>query len=119
MTTVTELMAALDAAETAPPDMAVETAVAVFLAATAAAKAYDQVLDAAKRTISDVMAETGKTTYDTKAGKAAVAASSVTVSYDPKALDALAASSDEFARLLNPHRKVSERAGSLRITAAK
>jgi hypothetical protein len=45
--------------------------------------------------------------------------SGVSVSYDAKALDALAASSDEIARLLAPHRKQMERARTMRITAAK
>ena len=52
-----------------------------------------------------------------EAGKASITAPSVSVSYDAKALDALAASDDGIARLLQPHRKMTERAGTMRIVA--
>jgi len=119
MTTATELYAALDTANTGTPDLSVESAIAVYLAASAEIDAYNTVAAAAKRLISDVMAETGSTAYSTKAGKVSITAPSVSVSYDAKALDALAASSDEIARLLAPHRKQMERARTMRITAAK
>ena len=51
--------------------------------------------------------------------ESAITAPSVSVSYDAKALDALAASDDGIARLLAPHRKATERAGTMRIVAAK
>jgi len=116
--TTAELTAALDAANTGTPEQSVESAVAVYLAASAEIDAYTAVKDAAKKLISDVMAETGSTAYSTKAGKVSITAPSTSVTYDAKALDALAASSDEVARLLAPHRKVSERAGTMRIVAA-
>lgn len=119
MTTTAELYSALDAAHVGAPESSVESAIAVYLAASAEIDAYTAVKDAAKKLISDVMAETAQTAYSTKAGKVSITAPSTSVSYDAKALDALAASSDELARLLQPHRKVSERAGTMRIVAAK
>lgn len=117
--TTAELMAALTAAQAGAPDQSVESAVAVYLAAKGMMDAYGAVADAAKKLISDVMAETAQTAYTTRAGKVSITAPSQFVSYDAKALDALAASSDELARMLQPHRKVSERAGTMRIVAAK
>ena len=117
--TTTELMAAINAAQTGTPDMSVESAIAVYLAAKAQMDAYSAVADIAKKLIGDVMTETAQTAYTTAAGKASITAPSASVSYDAKALDALAASDDGIARLLQPHRKVSERAGTMRIAAAK
>jgi hypothetical protein len=117
--TTTELLDALAAAQTGAPELSVESAIAVYLGAKAEIDAYSAVADAAKKLIGDVMTETAQTAYTTKAGKVSITTPSVSVSYDTKALDALAASSDELARLLEPHRKVSERAGTMRIIAAK
>lgn len=119
MTTVNELHTALAAAQTGTPEQSVESAVTVYLLAKQRIDEYTAAADAAKKLISDVMAETAQTAYSTKAGKVSITAPSTSVSYDAKALDALTASSDEYARLLQPHRKVSERAGTMRIIAAK
>ena len=113
------MLDALTAAQTGDPAQSVESAIAVYLGAKAQMDAYSNVADAAKKLITDVMTETGNTAYMTKAGKVSITAPSQSVSYDAKALDALAASSDEIARLLAPHRKVAERAGTMRIVAAK
>ena len=59
--TTAELTAALDAANTGTPEQSVESAVAVYLAASAEIDAYTAVKDAAKKLISDVMAETAHT----------------------------------------------------------
>lgn len=117
--TTTELLAALTAAQAGEPAQSVESAIAVYLGAKAQMDAYGEVADAAKKLIGDVMAETAQATYTTKAGKVSITAPSVSVSYDAKALDALAASDDGIARLLQPHRKTTERAGTMRIVAAK
>ena len=119
MTTTTELYAALDTANTGAPELSAETAIAVYLAASAEIDAYTAIKDAAKKLIGDIMAETAQTAYSTKAGRVSITAPSVSVSYDTKALDALAASNDDYARLLAPHRKQTERAGTMRITAPK
>lgn len=114
-----ELLAAIESAQTQQPSAAVESAIMVYMACKAEVDAYTAVMDSAKKLISDVMAETGETAYATAAGKANVTAASVSITYDSKALDALTASSDDYARLLSPHRKVTERAGTLRIVGAK
>ena len=114
-----ELMTALAAAQTGTPEQSVESAIAVYLAAKSQMDAYSNVADAAKKLIGDVMAETAQAAYTTKAGKASITAPSTSVSYDAKALDALCASSEAAARLLEPHRKTTERAGTMRIVAAK
>ena len=119
MTTIEELRAALAAAQTGSPEASVESAIAVYQAAMAAVDAFGEVKDEARRLITDVMAETGVTRYATRAGSASVTAPGVSVSYDSKALDALVMSNDVIRRLLEPHRKVTERAGTLRITGAK
>ena len=117
--TLDELTQALDAAETGTPEQAVTSAIAVYLAASGMVDAYAAVKDSAKRLIGDVMTETGQTTYTTPAGKVAMTSPSTSVNYDSKALDALCASSAELAHMLQPHRKVSEKAGTMRITSAK
>jgi hypothetical protein len=68
-----------------------------------------------KAVIEEIFVEIGVDKADTKAGKAYITAPSVTISYDAKALDALCASDDQINRLLSPHRKESQRAGTLTI----
>lgn len=109
----------LTQAQTMTPEAAVESAIMAYLAAKAQIDEYNRIADAAKKLIGDVMLETGATAYSTKAGKVSMTNASVSVSYDTKALDALIASSDEVRRMLEPHRKVSERAGTMRIVGAK
>lgn len=100
-------------------EAAMENAVAVYHAAKAGMDEYQTVADAAKGLMSEIIAETGVTKWATRAGGAQVTAPSVTITYDAKALDALCASSPELAAVLSPHRRVSERAGSLRVTSVK
>lgn len=100
-------------------ELAVETAIAVYQETKAQQDAWAAVGSAAKALIEEVMEETGRTSITTPAGKAQVTSPSVTITYDSKALEALCESSEELKRILSPHRKVSQRAGSLRITASK
>ena len=116
---IAELETQLEQAQTMTPEAAVESAIMVYLAAKAQIDEHNRIADAAKKLIGDVMLETGVTTYSTKAGKVSMTSASMSVSYDTKALDALLASSDEVRRMLEPHRKVSERAGTMRIVGAK
>ena len=116
---IQKLEAKLAEVQTMTPDVAVESAIVVYLAAKAQMDAYSHIADAAKKVIGDVMLETGNTSYATQAGKVSMTSASVVTSYETKALDALLASSDEVRRLLEPHRKVSERAGTMRIVGAK
>lgn len=73
----------------------------------------------AREALSAIMAATGRTDWNTPAGRAYVPAAGVTVSYDAKALDALCASSPELAAVLQPHRRESMRAGSLTIRGGR
>ena len=116
---IDELETKLAEVQTMPPYAAVESAIMVYLAAKAQIDEYNRIADAAKKLIGDVMLETGVTACSTKAGKVSMTNASMSVSYDTKALDALIASSDEVRRMLEPHRKVSERAGTMRIVGAK
>jgi multidrug efflux pump subunit AcrA (membrane-fusion protein) len=100
-------------------ETAAETAIMVYHAAKFAQEEWQAVADAAKAMLQEIMLETERTSITTPAGKAAITAPSVSVSYDAKALSALCASSPDVARMLEPHRKTTERAGTLRITAAK
>lgn len=116
---IAELETQLEQAQAMTPEAAVESAIMVYLAAKAQIDEYNRIADAAKKLIGDVMLETGATAYSTKTGKVSMTNASMSVSYDTKALDALIASSDEVRRMLEPHRKVSERAGTMRIVGAK
>ena len=119
MTTIEELQAALGAAHQGTPEDSVESAVTVYQIAAGMVDAYNQVKDAAKALIGEVMAETGVTSYATRAGKVQMTAPSVSISYDAKALDALRLSNPHYAALLEPFRKETQRAGTMRITGAK
>ena len=119
METVETLRGILETAQTGAPEASVENAIMVYQAAQAAIDAYNEVKDAAKLLISEVMAETGETKYSTRAGVVQVTAPSVTVSYDAKALDVLCKADADLAVKLFAYRKESQRAGGLRIAAAK
>lgn len=114
-----ELETQLQNALTQEPRNAVETAITVYLMAKAQADAANAIADAAKKLIADVMTETGETAYTTQAGKVAISSPSVNVSYDAKAIDILMADDPDLAMRLSPYRKESQRAGTMRITAAK
>ena len=97
-------------------ESAIEDAITVYLHAKDWAAVFDGIAKEAREQLAEIMAETGKTTLEGASGKATVTAPSVSVSYDRKALDALCASSDAARKMLEPHRKESERAGTMRIT---
>jgi len=113
------LVTALEDAHNQLPATAVESAITVYQAAQSVIDAYTLAKDAAKQLITDVMTETGQTAYSTQAGKASITSPSQTVSYDAKALDILLRDDADLALRLSPYRKVSERAGTLRIAGAK
>jgi hypothetical protein len=73
----------------------------------------------AKLLLGEIMVETGETNVTTKAGKAYVTSASRVVTYDAKGIDALAANDDELAAILEPFRRVTERAGVLTIRAPR
>ena len=116
---IDELTQAIENAKTGTPDQSVESAIMIYLAAQAEIERFKAVQEQAKALITDVMAETERTKYHTACGSAAISAASSSVAYDAKALDILCASMPSLAEVLEPHRKVRNTAGSLRITAAK
>lgn len=91
---------------------AVATAIEVY---KDAGKYADDVRKHAKAAIEEIILETGQTEWSTPAGKIYFPKPSLSVSYDAKALDALCASSPELAAILKPHRRETERAGSMTI----
>ena len=119
MTTLEELEAALVAARSGQPELCVESAVAVYLAAATEIDRYEVVQNEAKRLIGDIMTETGATRYSTRAGVAAVSSPSTVVSYDSKALDVLLRADADLALKLFPYRRETQRAGTLRISPGK
>lgn len=94
---------------------ALETAIAVYKAAKGEIDRYKEVQSEARSLIGEIFVETGQDKATTPAGKAYVTSPGVSVRYDSKALDALCASDDGIARLLEPHRTESQRAGTLTI----
>ena len=108
------LRAREDAAST---EDALESAIAIYQGAAGAITALQAVQADAKLLLTEIMTETGETNVTTKAGKAYVTSASRVVTYDAKGIDALAANEDELAAVLEPFRRVTERAGTLTIRA--
>ena len=118
MTTPSDLRRWLER-DDASTEQATDAAIAVYKQAKAEAKSvsapWDALADEAKSVLTDIITETGVTSFKTASGMAYVPAPGVTISYDAKALDALCASDDQLKRLLWPHRSEKERPGSLTI----
>jgi hypothetical protein len=110
------LRARHDAAST---EDALESAIAIYQAAAAQIDAAQAVQADAKLLVTEIMTETGETNVTTKAGKAYVTAPSKIVTYDAKGIDKLAGLDDELAAVLEPFRRVTERAGVLTIRAPR
>ena len=110
------LRARHDAAST---EDALESAIAIYQGAAGAITALQAVQADAKLLLGEIMVETGETNVTTKAGKAYVTSASRVVTYDAKGIDALAANDDELAAILEPFRRVTERAGVLTIRAPR
>ena len=110
------LRARHDAAST---EDALESAIAIYQGAAGAITALQAVQADAKLLLGEIMVETGETNVTTKAGKAYVTSASRVVTYDAKGIDALAANDDELAAILEPFRRVTERAGTLTIRAPR
>lgn len=116
---IDELTKAIEYAQLGTPEQSVESAIMVYLAAQAEIERYQAIQNKAKALINDVMLETGKTKYRTQCGTAAVSAAGQSISYNATALDILCASMPELNAVLEMHRKVTERPGTLRIVGAK
>jgi hypothetical protein len=94
------------------PEEAIRIAVEVYKDAS---KYLKDIQAKAKQIIEEVSIETGRTDWSTQAGKVYYPAPGVAVSYDSKALDALCASDPDLKAKLWPHRRETERAGSMTI----
>lgn len=118
---IDELKDWLDAARnhTTSTEAAIESAISIYQAAASHIEAMQTIQADAKQLVTEIMTETGETNITTKAGKAYVTAASRIVTYDAKGIDALAANDDELAAVLEPFRRVTERAGTLTIRAPR
>jgi hypothetical protein len=109
-------MNAIDTVRITPtPEEAIAAAIAEYKAADTKLREFEAVKKAIKDNIERWLADLGLTGIKVPTGSVTWTAESTTVSYNAAALDALAASNDEYRRILAPHRKVSTRAGSLMI----
>ena len=118
MTTVQDLRRWLEMDNTST-EQATEAAIAVCKEAKAEGKAaaapWDALATEAKTILTDIIAETGVTSFKTKSGMAYIPAPGKTITYDAQALDALCKSDVNLRSILWPHRQERERAGSLTI----
>jgi hypothetical protein len=103
----------------ADTEAALATAAAVYQDAANRIEQLQAVQAQAKQLITDIFVETGTTDARTPTAQVYVSRPSVTVSYDAKALDTLAAGDAEVAELLTPFRRQSERAGTLTIRSLR
>jgi hypothetical protein len=111
---VTELHAKLHQPQ-ASTEEAVSNALAVYNQASAEMDALKGIQAAAKQLIEEIITETGQDKWETDFARCYITKPTVIVTYDKKALDALCKSDDNLNRLLSPHRKETERAGTLTI----
>ncbi len=113
---IAEVRALLGRANQAPStESALDLAVGAYKQAAGYIDALAELQKEAKTLIAEVFTETGATEAQTSAGKAYVTKPSVSISYDAKALDALAKSDPTLAGILAPHRKEAQRAGTLTV----
>ena len=103
----------------ADTEAALATATAVYQDAANRIEQLQAVQAQAKQLITDIFVETGTTDARTPTAQVYVSRPGVTVSYDVKALDALAAADAEVAELLAPFRRQTERAGTLTIRSLR
>ena len=98
---------------------AIESAMAVFLKAAGDITALEAIQVEAKTLLGEIMIETGVSEMTTRVGKAQIGKPATIVTYDSKALDKASLLDLELAAALQPYRRITERAGTMRITGAK
>lgn len=103
----------------ADTEAALETAAAVYQEAAGRIEQLQAVQAQAKQLIGEIFAETGTTDARTPTARVYVSKPGWTITYDAKALDALAAGDAEVAELLTPFRRQTERAGTLTIRSLR
>jgi len=94
---------------------AIANAMAVYRDCSVIIAGYKEAQKQAKLLIKKIIIETGQDKWETDTARCYITKPWVSVRYNTKSLDALIASDDNLSRLLSPHRKVSERAGTLTI----
>lgn len=99
----------------ATPDRVIDDAVTLYQEISGYKKVLDELQKKLKEIVGDVIMETGQMDWQTSNGRVYVPKPGVSVRYDPKALDILCESDPELKKRLAPHRKETERAGSLTI----
>ena len=97
------------------PEAALTNMIDAYRSIGAHIKEIEALQAKAKQYAVEIMQDTGQTKAITPAGTATFTAPSERVSYDTNALNALCASDGLVARLLAPHRKVTQVAGGLTI----
>lgn len=110
---IRELIARAQTANTS--EAALDLAVGAYKQAAGYISRLEELQKEAKGLIAEIFTEIGTAEATTSAGRAYVTSASASVSYDAKALDALCKSNPQIAAILQPHRTVKERAGSLTI----
>lgn len=95
-----------------PPAQAIALAIEIY---KDVGKLAEDIRARAKRLIEEISIETGQLEWKTEEGQVTYPKPSVSVSYDRKALDALCASDPELKAKLWPHRRETEKAGSMTI----
>ena len=106
---------AIGMSEFGRPGDCMENALTVYQAACAEIDRYEAVKDRARQVATDIISETGQLRWMTCAGTANVSKPGVTVTYDPKGLDALVQRNRVVAEAIAPFRREKPRDGSLVI----
>jgi hypothetical protein len=110
-----QIISAIERAQDTDPDTAAELLIGAYKHAKSSAEVFDKLAKDARAVMADLIEETGVTDWKTESGSTRLTKPSVSVRYDAKALDALAASNTKHKRLLWPHRKETQRAGSIMV----
>ena len=101
MSEINDLRNSLESIYGLEPQQAMERLVGIYRHAKSLQSALDEIGKEAKDRISDIMAETGQTDWNTQSGRCYVTRPSVRVTYDRKALDQLLANDPEIAEILS------------------
>lgn len=110
-----EMLAKVEDGGVKDAETAVSDLITLYKVAASQIKAVEDVQAKIKLLLSEIMAETLQTEWQTEAGRAYVPSAGVSVRYDAKKLDVLCASDTRLAERLKPFRIESERPGTLTI----
>jgi len=108
-----------DAENAEDPEQVLDRAIGLHMHMAGLIEGLREMQGQVKDLIGDVFVELGTTEASTPSGTATVTSPHVRISYDRKGLDALCETSDEMSILLEPYRRETQVAGSLRIMPPK